>query len=160
LRVKDFRNMRRDLPHLTAAGKDDKKRYLPLPPGANALIHNYLQAADHAAALFRSDRNNPAGRLDKRSDAGRRLQAGPAVFSAAGVPHRRPCAAGNGRRQTRSTTGPISPRSRNGLATPTSSPSGSTITGRPGPRTAQLSKIAFDTPPWRRAHDDGDLKFL
>jgi site-specific recombinase XerD len=69
LKVKDFRSMRRGVPHLNVTGKGEKTRYLPLHPGTNALIHDYLEAAGHSAdengALFRPIRNNRTGRIDK-----------------------------------------------------------------------------------------------
>jgi integrase/recombinase XerD len=69
LRVRDFRHARRGVPHLRVSGKGDKTRYLPLHPGTNALIHDYLEAAGHGGddngALFRPLRNNRTGRLDK-----------------------------------------------------------------------------------------------
>jgi integrase/recombinase XerD len=72
LKVKDFRNMRRGVPHLVVSGKGEKTRYLPLHPGTNELIHDYLEAAGHDAddngALFRPIRNNRTGRLDKALD--------------------------------------------------------------------------------------------
>jgi integrase/recombinase XerD len=67
--VKDFRHARRGVPHLKVSGKGDKTRYLPLHPGANALIHDYLEAAgrggDDNGALFRPIKNNRTGRLEK-----------------------------------------------------------------------------------------------
>ena len=69
LRVRDFRHARRGVPHLRVAGKGEKTRYLPLHPGTNTLIHDYLEAAGHGAddngALFRPIRNNRTRRLDK-----------------------------------------------------------------------------------------------
>ena len=71
LKVKDFRNTRRGVPHLTVSGKGEKTRYLPLHPGTNALIHDYLDAAGHGhgaddnGALFRPIRNNRTGLLEK-----------------------------------------------------------------------------------------------
>ena len=57
------------MPHLKVAGKGDKTRYLPLHPGTNELIHDYLEAAGHGGdengALFRPIKNNRTGRLDK-----------------------------------------------------------------------------------------------
>jgi integrase/recombinase XerD len=51
------------------SGKGGKTRYLPLHPGTNALIHDYLAAAGHDAddsgALFRPIRNNRTGQLDE-----------------------------------------------------------------------------------------------
>jgi integrase/recombinase XerD len=62
LKVKDFRHARKGVPHLKVSGKGGKTRYLPLHPGTNALIHDYLDAAGHGAddngALFRPLRNN------------------------------------------------------------------------------------------------------
>ena len=73
LKVKDFRHARSGVPHLNVSGKGDKTRYLPLHPGTNALIHEYLEAAGHGAddngALFRPIRNNRTGKLDKPLDA-------------------------------------------------------------------------------------------
>jgi site-specific recombinase XerD len=72
LKVKDFKHARRGVPHLKVSGKGDKTRYLPLHPGTNALIHEYLEAAGHGdddnGALFRPIRNNRTGRLDKALD--------------------------------------------------------------------------------------------
>jgi len=69
LKVMDFRNMRRGVPHLMINGKGDKIRYVPLHPGTNALIHDYLEAAGHGAddngALFRPIRNNRTGEVAK-----------------------------------------------------------------------------------------------
>jgi site-specific recombinase XerD len=69
LKVKDFRHARRGVPHLKVSGKGDKTRYLPLHPGTNALIHEYLEAAGHGAddngALFRPVKNNATGTLEK-----------------------------------------------------------------------------------------------
>jgi site-specific recombinase XerD len=69
LKVKDFRHVRKGVPHLKVAGKGGKTRYLPLHPGTNGLIHEYLEAAGHGAddcgALFRPVRNNATGRLDQ-----------------------------------------------------------------------------------------------
>jgi integrase/recombinase XerD len=72
LKVRDFRNMRRGVPHLVVSGKGEKTRYLPLHPGTNALIHDYLEAAGHGedelGPLFRPIRNNRTGRTDKALD--------------------------------------------------------------------------------------------
>jgi integrase/recombinase XerD len=69
LKVRDFRHARRGVPHLKVSGKGEKTRYLPLHPGTNELIHDYLEAAGHGedenGALFRPIRNNRTGRLDK-----------------------------------------------------------------------------------------------
>jgi site-specific recombinase XerD len=72
LKVKDFRQSRRGVPHLNVSGKGEKTRYLPLHPGTNAFIHDYLEAAGHGAddngPLFRPIRNNRTGKLNKALD--------------------------------------------------------------------------------------------
>jgi integrase/recombinase XerD len=69
LKVKDSTQTRRGVPHLKVAGKGEKTRYLPLHPGTNELILDYLEAAGHGGdengALFRPIKNNRTGRLDK-----------------------------------------------------------------------------------------------
>jgi len=42
LKVKDFRHARKGVPHLKVSGKGGKTRYLPLYPGTQGLIHDYL----------------------------------------------------------------------------------------------------------------------
>jgi site-specific recombinase XerD len=68
LKVRDFRHSRRGVPHLKVSGKGEKTRYLPLHPGTNTLIHEYLEAAGHGAedngALFHPIRNNRTGELE------------------------------------------------------------------------------------------------
>ena len=68
LKVKDFRHARKGVPHLKVVGMGGKTRYLPLHPGTNGLINDYLAAAGHgldeAGALFRPVRNNRIGRLE------------------------------------------------------------------------------------------------
>ncbi len=54
LKVKDFRNMRRGVPHLNVSGKGDKTRYLPLHPGTNVLTPSPPPRASAAAARHRS----------------------------------------------------------------------------------------------------------
>ena len=57
LKVKDFKQERRGVPHLKVSGKGGKTRYVPLHPAASGLIGDYLEAAGHgqedAGALFR-----------------------------------------------------------------------------------------------------------
>ena len=69
LRVCDARHARKGVPHLKVSGKGGKTRYVPLHPGTNALIHDYLEVAGHAGdeagALFRPVRNNRTGRLER-----------------------------------------------------------------------------------------------
>jgi integrase/recombinase XerD len=69
LKVRDFCHTRRGVPHLKVCGKGDKTRYLPLHPGTNSLVHEYLEAAGHSTdengPLFRPIRNNCTGTLDK-----------------------------------------------------------------------------------------------
>jgi len=67
LKVRDFRHARKGVPHLKVSGKGGKTRWLPLHPGTNGLISDYLDAAGHGAddngALFRPVRNNRTGDL-------------------------------------------------------------------------------------------------
>ncbi len=69
LRVRDARHARKGVPHLKVSGKGGKTRYVPLHPGTQALIHDYLEAAGHAGdeagALFRPVRNNRTGWLGR-----------------------------------------------------------------------------------------------
>ena len=69
LKVKDAQHARKGVPHLKVSGKGGKTRYLPLHPGTNALIHDYLAAAGHGVdengALFRPIRNNRTGRPER-----------------------------------------------------------------------------------------------
>src|SRR6204780_5588018 len=69
LKVKDFRHARKGVPHLRVSGKGGKTRYVPLHPGTQALIHDYLAAAGHGddehGALFRPMKNNSTGKLDE-----------------------------------------------------------------------------------------------
>jgi integrase/recombinase XerD len=62
LKVKDFKQERRGVPHLNISGKGGKTRYVPLHPAASGLIHDYLADAGHGledtGALFRSVSNN------------------------------------------------------------------------------------------------------
>jgi site-specific recombinase XerD len=68
LKVKDAQHARRGVPHLKVSGKGGKTRYLPLHPGTQGLIHDYLEAAgrstDENGALFRPLKNNRTGQLD------------------------------------------------------------------------------------------------
>jgi len=69
LKVRDFRHVRKGVPHLKVSGKGSKTRYLLLHPGTNGLINDYLDAAGHGTdengALFRPIRNNRTGRLER-----------------------------------------------------------------------------------------------
>jgi hypothetical protein len=62
-------------------GKDEKTRYLPLHPGTNELIHDYLGAAGHGqddnGALFRPIRITWFGRASRRGRASAALPFGP-----------------------------------------------------------------------------------
>ena len=74
LKVSDCRHARRGVPHLKVEGKGEKLRFLPLHPGTNALIHDYLEAVGHGedeyGALFRPIKNNRTGTLDKHLEPG------------------------------------------------------------------------------------------
>jgi integrase/recombinase XerD len=69
LKVRDFRHARKGVPHLKVSGKGGKTRYLPLHPGTNGLINDYLDVVGHglddSGALFRPVRNNRTGRLER-----------------------------------------------------------------------------------------------
>jgi integrase/recombinase XerD len=69
LKVRDFRHARKGVPHLKVSGKGGKTRYLPLHPGTNGLVTDYLDAAGHgedeADALFRPIRNNRTGATEQ-----------------------------------------------------------------------------------------------
>jgi site-specific recombinase XerD len=77
LKVKDFRQERRGVPHLKVSGKGGKVRYLPMHPAASGLIADYLETAGHgpddAGALFRPIHRN-------RGDAGNRAVTPDAVY--------------------------------------------------------------------------------
>jgi integrase/recombinase XerD len=68
LKVKDAQHARKGVPHLKVSGKGGKTRYLPLHPGTQTLIHDYLDVAGHGTdengALFRPVRNNTTGQLN------------------------------------------------------------------------------------------------
>jgi integrase/recombinase XerD len=69
LKVSDFKHARRGVPHFKVDGKGEKMRFLPLHPGTNALIHDYLDAAGHGedenGALFRPIKNNRGKTLER-----------------------------------------------------------------------------------------------
>jgi site-specific recombinase XerD len=69
LKVRDFRHTRKGVPHLKVSGKGGKTRYLPLHPGTNGLINDYLEAAGHGTddtgALFRSVSNNRGNKAER-----------------------------------------------------------------------------------------------
>ena len=69
LKVKDFRHARKGVPHLKVSGKGGKTRYLPLHPGTNGLINDYLDAAGHGTRRDRravpADPQQPHWRLEK-----------------------------------------------------------------------------------------------
>ncbi|MBI5934725.1 MAG: tyrosine-type recombinase/integrase [Chloroflexi bacterium] len=71
LRVQDY-HARRDVMHFRIHGKRSKLRYVPAHPKAQRLIHEYLEAAGHAAdikgPLFRPVKNNLTKVLDKALD--------------------------------------------------------------------------------------------
>jgi hypothetical protein len=75
IKVRNFRHAWKGVPHLKVSGKGVKTRYLPLHPGTNGLINDYLDAAGHGTdengALFRPVKNSTTRRLKRRS---RRLE--------------------------------------------------------------------------------------
>jgi integrase/recombinase XerD len=62
LKVKDYAQERRGVPHLKISGKGGKTRYVPLHPAASGLIADYLEAAGHGSdeggPLFRPLHNS------------------------------------------------------------------------------------------------------
>ena len=68
LTVQDVHS-RRGVPHLRIHGKGGKVRHIPLHPGTQELLTDYLEACGHAheksGALFRPTRNNRTGELDR-----------------------------------------------------------------------------------------------
>jgi len=68
LAVQDV-HARRGVPHLRVHGKGGKVRNIPLHPGTQELLTDYLEASGHvhekSGALFRPVRNNRTGELDR-----------------------------------------------------------------------------------------------
>jgi integrase/recombinase XerD len=62
LKVRDYRQERRGVPHLKISGKGGKTRYVPLHPAVSGLIADYLEASGHGGAeaspLFRPLHNS------------------------------------------------------------------------------------------------------
>ena len=127
-------------------GKGGKTRCLPLHPGTNGLINDYLNGtghgADNSGALFRPFRSNTTGRLDKAITPDGIYKLVRAYSSQDLRSGRTRC--GRRLRPTRSTTRSISPRCRNGLATPISPPRVFMTTDARGPRTARRSRLLID----------------
>lgn len=65
---------RRGVPHLRVHGKGGKVRHVPLHPGTQALLADYLEASGHAhekaGPLFRPIRNPRTGELDRPLSGG------------------------------------------------------------------------------------------
>ena len=147
LKVKDFRHVRKGVPHLKVSGKGGKTRYLPLHPATNGLINDYLDAAGHGAddagALFRPLRNNgPAGST-------RRSRPTASISSCARTRRSSDLRSVRMRfarlpRPMRSTTRPTSSRCRSGLGTRTSPRRGSTIIAARGWRIARRLRSPTD----------------
>ncbi len=68
LTVQDM-HQRRGVPHLRVHGKGGKIRFIPLHPGTQTFLSDYLDASGHGdektGALFRSIRNNRTGTLTR-----------------------------------------------------------------------------------------------
>jgi integrase/recombinase XerD len=68
LTVQDIHS-RRGVPHLRIQGKGGKMRHIPLHPGTQELLTDYIEASGHAheksGALFRPIRNNRTGEVDR-----------------------------------------------------------------------------------------------
>jgi site-specific recombinase XerC len=147
LKVRDFRHVRKGVPHLKVSGKGGKTRYLPLHPGTHALIHDYLDVAGHGVdengALFRPVRNNRTGRLECAITADSVYKPVRAYSAVLGFEiGRTRC----GRRPppTRSITKPTSPRFRSGSGTLIFPPRAFMITAGRGRKTARLSRWRID----------------
>jgi integrase/recombinase XerD len=67
LRVKDFRQERRGVPHLCVHGKGGKLRYIPTHPHTLDLVGEYLEATGHGTQrdepLFRRVRSPKVGQV-------------------------------------------------------------------------------------------------
>ncbi len=150
LKVRDFHRARKGVPHLKVSGKGGKTRYLPLHPGTNVLIHDYLDAASHermkaARCFVRSATTAPAG-LNARSRPTASIGwCAPTRLSSGSRSARMRC----GRRPPPrpSTTRPTLPRCRNGLGMPTSPPRESTTIAAHDRRTARRLKCLIETRP-------------
>ena len=119
LKVSDFAHSRRGVPHLKIEGKGEKMRFLPLHPGSNALIHDYLEAAGHG-----DDENGAPCSARLKTTAAKKpsiRRSHPMAFICSFKPVRCssasrfvPMRCARPPLPTRSTTKPISPRSRSG----------------------------------------------
>jgi site-specific recombinase XerC len=71
LKVRDMQS-RQGVMHFRVQGKRDKIRFIPVHPGAQRMIEDYLALAGHRndidGALFRPVTNNRTGRLDRPLD--------------------------------------------------------------------------------------------
>ena len=67
LKVKDYRHLRKGVPHLRVHGKGGKTRYIPTHPATMTLIEEYLEVSGHAqgdnSPLFRPVKDNVRGKL-------------------------------------------------------------------------------------------------
>jgi site-specific recombinase XerD len=89
LKVRDFHHTRRGVPHLRVSGRGEKTRYLPLHPGTNTLIHEYLETSGHGTnengPLFRPVKNNRTGTLEGALTPDGVYRLVRELFSAAGL---------------------------------------------------------------------------
>jgi integrase len=146
LKVKDFRYVRKGVPHLKVTGKGGKTRYLPLHAGTNGLINDYLRAAGHPLTPARC-----SGRFATTGLGGSTGRSLPTAFTSscaltrAGSDLRSvPMRCERRLRPTRSTTRLTTPRCRNGLVMRISRRREFTIIAAPDPRTARLSRSLTD----------------
>ena len=138
-------HVRKGVPHLKVSGKGGKVRYLPLHPGTNGLINDYLEAAGHGAddagALFRPLKNN-AQRHDRLAKAitpdgvYKLVKAYSAQLGFEIGAHALRATAATNALDHQADIAKV----RSGLATPTSPPRGSTIIAAPGPSTVRRSR--------------------
>jgi integrase/recombinase XerD len=150
LRLRDLQS-RQGVMHFRVHGKRSKIRFIPMHVTAQQLIEEYLALAGHgddaAGPVFRPVANNRTKELNRPLDpdsvyhnivhnmAARRVSLRRSMVSACiHCAQRLP--------PTRSTTRPISPRSRNGLGMPMCQRRASTTGGRRGRKIARL--FGFD----------------
>jgi site-specific recombinase XerD len=83
-------HQRRGVPHLRVHGKGGKVRNIPLHPGTQELLLDYLEASGHAhdkdGALFRPIRNNRTGTVDRPLSPDRVYKIMPGYSAQLGVP--------------------------------------------------------------------------
>jgi hypothetical protein len=147
LKVKDFRHVRKGVPHLKVSGKGGKTRIClciqaPKASSTTTLMRPATGPTTPARCSGPFATTRPAGSI-------RRSRRTESISWSAPIPPRsgsRSARTLYARRppRTRSITRPTSQRCRSGLGTPTLRRHASTTTAAPGPRTARRSKLLID----------------